>query len=200
VHDVFLERLKLRNDGVHATLLKQEEMLRALSTAAQQLKAAGESRPKRILRLRAMLEQPAGVLGGLRSLPEPLMMPLDPHIQITSSLPEKAIVFKSAMSPLGLTFECAPQYLSSRGAEGLLHGADPCPPSTSPHVQPPPAHYSVIFKGGDDLRQDQLVIQMLMLMDELLQVRGQRLLCELRHRPPVAERKLLLKLAGGFLC
>eukprot|EP00326_Haptolina_ericina_P040466 CAMPEP_0181254842 /NCGR_PEP_ID=MMETSP1096-20121128/48823_1 /TAXON_ID=156174 ORGANISM="Chrysochromulina ericina, Strain CCMP281" /NCGR_SAMPLE_ID=MMETSP1096 /ASSEMBLY_ACC=CAM_ASM_000453 /LENGTH=324 /DNA_ID=CAMNT_0023352913 /DNA_START=131 /DNA_END=1102 /DNA_ORIENTATION=+ len=101
-----------------------------------------------------------------------MMMPLDPHIQITSSLPEKAIVFKSAMSPLGLTFECAPQYLSSRGAEGLLHGADPCPPSTSPHVQPPPAHYSVIFKGGDDLRQDQLVIQMLMLMDELLQEQG----------------------------
>ena len=143
----------------------------ALSTAAQQLKASGENRPKRIQRLRAMIEQPSGVLGHLRSPSVPLMMPLDPHIRVVSALPEKATVFKSAMSPLGLTFECAPAQLLSPMTEQLPpHAGSPTIPTLpdrpSAHHSP---EYSIIYKGGDDLRQDQLVIQMLMLMDELLQ-------------------------------
>jgi len=138
-------------------------MVGALSSSAKQLKAAGESRPRRIQRLRGMIEQPSGTLGGLRELAQPLMMPLDPHVLIAGAVPEKATVFKSAMSPLGLTFQrAAPP--SDSGGHSLVPGSQESLSLAKP--------YSIIFKGGDDLRQDQLVIQMLMLMDKLLQEQG----------------------------
>ncbi|TPX42182.1 hypothetical protein SeLEV6574_g05723 [Synchytrium endobioticum] len=69
----------------------------------------------------------------------PLPLPLEPNIQVTGIIPEEANVFKSALFPLRLTFSC-------------LDGG----------------RYPVIFKTGDDLRQDQLIVQMITLMDKLL--------------------------------
>ena len=61
------------------------------------------------------------------------------------------------MQPLGLTFATIDS------------------PETPPSFAGSPqrtGEYSVIFKAGDDLRQDQLVLQMLILMDKLLQEQG----------------------------
>ncbi|KAJ1557109.1 Phosphatidylinositol (PI) 3-kinase, partial [Nowakowskiella sp. JEL0078] len=66
-------------------------------------------------------------------------LPLDAQVQITGIIPEKAGVFKSALMPLRLSFSC-------------LDGTE----------------YQLIFKIGDDLRQDQLVVQIITLMDRLL--------------------------------
>ncbi|KAI8895707.1 kinase-like domain-containing protein [Globomyces pollinis-pini] len=76
---------------------------------------------------------------GLLSFP-PLSLPLDPSIEITGLIPEKSSIFKSGLSPLFLTFTC-------------LDGSE----------------YPLIFKTGDDLRQDQLILQIFTLMDRLLQ-------------------------------
>ncbi|KAJ3389977.1 Phosphatidylinositol (PI) 3-kinase [Lobulomyces angularis] len=70
----------------------------------------------------------------------PLPLPLDPNIHVTGIISEKSSIFKSSVSPLKITFSC------SDGSE-----------------------YPVIFKVGDDLRQDQLVIQLITLMNKLLQ-------------------------------
>ena len=81
-----------------------------------------------------------------------------PRLRVVASIPQKATVFKSALTPLGLTFE-AVQVMPPEGVDGAKQPQQPTP-------------YSVIFKSGDDLRQDQLVLQMLTLMDQLLLEQG----------------------------
>ncbi|EAL91732.1 phosphatidylinositol 3-kinase VPS34 [Aspergillus fumigatus Af293] len=70
----------------------------------------------------------------------PLPLPLDPEVSVTGCFPEESNVFKSSLSPLHITFK------TSEGRK-----------------------YPILFKVGDDLRQDQLVIQIIILMDRLLQ-------------------------------
>lgn len=75
----------------------------------------------------------------LITIDPPLPLPLDPSILITGCVPDDANVFKSSLFPLLIIFKTTTA-----------------------------AKYPVIFKTGDDLRQDQLVIQIIMLMDRLL--------------------------------
>lgn len=158
VHDSFLQQLHVAASNVSAALRQQEYLVGALSQAAAVLKASGESRPKRMTRLQAMFEG-SELLSPLKSTDtsdslRALLLPLDPRVRIVASIPQRAMVFKSAMSPLGLTFQTAevlaPQHVDAMPREPQL--------------------YSVIFKSGDDIRQDQLVLEMILLMDKLLQV------------------------------
>ncbi|XP_037036692.1 phosphatidylinositol 3-kinase catalytic subunit type 3 isoform X2 [Bradysia coprophila] len=70
---------------------------------------------------------------------ETIPFPLDPEIYIHGIVPQKVTLFKSALTPSKLTF------LTTTNKE-----------------------YVAIFKYGDDLRQDQLILQMITLMDKLL--------------------------------
>ncbi|KAF8793703.1 Phosphatidylinositol 3-kinase catalytic like protein [Argiope bruennichi] len=70
---------------------------------------------------------------------EPLPLPLDPSVKVKGIIPEKTTLFKSALMPTRLTF------LTVDDKE-----------------------YVTIFKLGDDLRQDQLILQTIFLMDKLL--------------------------------
>ena len=75
----------------------------------------------------------------LMAFDPPLPLPLDPSVSIVGCYPEDSIVFKSSLYPLLIHFK------TSDGKK-----------------------YPIIFKTGDDLRQDQLVIQVIALMDRLL--------------------------------
>ncbi|KAF1961720.1 phosphatidylinositol 3-kinase-like protein [Byssothecium circinans] len=70
---------------------------------------------------------------------DPLPLPLDPSIMITGVHPDDCNVLKSSLLPMVLNFRTASN-----------------------------TKYPIIFKTGDDLRQDQLVIQIITLMDQLL--------------------------------
>lgn len=69
----------------------------------------------------------------------PIKLPLDPSIEICGCVPNESSVFKSSLSPLKISFK-----------------------TTNGEIHP------LMFKVGDDLRQDQLVIQIILLMNQLL--------------------------------
>jgi len=75
----------------------------------------------------------------LMSIDPPLPLPLDPSVEIIGAAPEDTIVFKSSLHPIKVSFK------DTNGRK-----------------------YPILFKTGDDLRQDQLVIQIITLMDQLL--------------------------------
>ena len=75
----------------------------------------------------------------LVTIDPPLPLPLDPSVEIIGVVPEDTVVFKSSLHPIKVSFK------TTSGRK-----------------------YPILFKTGDDLRQDQLVIQIITLMDELL--------------------------------
>ncbi|TVU42112.1 hypothetical protein EJB05_08502 [Eragrostis curvula] len=83
----------------------------------------------------------SGVFSELTNFDEPIRSPLAPTILLTGVVPQESSIFKSALNPLRLTFKTANGGTSK-----------------------------IIYKKGDDLRQDQLVIQTVSLMDRLLKL------------------------------
>ncbi|EQC35065.1 hypothetical protein, variant [Saprolegnia diclina VS20] len=79
------------------------------------------------------------------SLPTSYQLPIDPRVEVGKLIVSKCKVMSSAKLPLYLVFE---------NAEA---GGDPI---------------TVIFKSGDDVRQDSLTLQLIRVMDELWRERG----------------------------
>lgn len=81
-----------------------------------------------------------------------LSLPHEPYIKVYGVVPKRCIIFKSAVQPMRLVFTA--RKFPKDWTEG-----QPLPELTS---------YATVVKNGDDMRQDQLVLQMITLMDNLL--------------------------------
>jgi phosphatidylinositol 3-kinase len=137
----FMRKVEESEDGPErrALMRRQAELVDILGKRARQLRTSKDERPEKIEKLRAFIADPKNGLSPVAG-GVPLPLPLNANIDITRVIAEKCSVFKSNLFPLLLYFQTAD------GGE-----------------------YPVIFKDGDDMRQDQLVIQLLTLMDGLLQ-------------------------------
>ncbi|KAG8993706.1 Phosphatidylinositol (PI) 3-kinase [Tulasnella sp. JGI-2019a] len=139
----FMQRLvEVEGGSARRELLRRQgELLSTLSARAKELRTSKDPRPKKIDKLRAFIADPKHNLLAIPPLPHPL----NAKVEIVGIISEKSSVFKSNLFPLLLFFQTKPQEDGTPGEE-----------------------YPVIFKNGDDMRQDQLVIQLFTLMDRLL--------------------------------
>ncbi|KAH0565539.1 hypothetical protein GP486_001072 [Trichoglossum hirsutum] len=134
----FMTELTKRPDGVE----RRKTLLRQgelITVLSKISKEIRFSREDRLRKIERLKKFLADPKNELNSFDPPLPLPLDPAVSITGCYPEEALVFKSSLLPLLIPFK------TSDGRK-----------------------YSIIFKTGDDLRQDQLVIQIITLMDKLL--------------------------------
>ncbi|GMK59473.1 hypothetical protein CspeluHIS016_0800790 [Cutaneotrichosporon spelunceum] len=127
-------------------LTRQAALVEALSARAKEIRGSKDSRSRKIEKLKSYI---GDARHGLCPLPSPVPLPLDPSVTASSINADRSSVFKSNLLPLLLWFET------------VATDEEPDAETVSPD-------YPLIFKNGDDLRQDQLVIQLFNLMDRLL--------------------------------
>jgi phosphatidylinositol 3-kinase len=95
-------------------------------------------RDKKVIKLHQLLNDSSKSTFDLVNFNTPVSLIVDPSVKITGTYVEKATIFKSNLMPCKFVFRTVDN-----------------------------SEYSVIYKIGDDLRQDQLVLQMIALMDKV---------------------------------
>lgn len=182
------DRLRKRCDFLTRQRMFVDKLVTLMVTVAKENK----NRLGKIDRLKELLGDQETLNFDFTHMDPPLSLPLDPSIKIKGILPHQATLFKSQLMPCKLTLLTtipkrnlesqreanSPITMRLPGSKGTESVLSTSPLTMAKHLNglsindtdqgPPYLEYDVIFKHGDDLRQDQLILQTITLMDKLL--------------------------------
>ncbi|KAI6645867.1 Phosphatidylinositol 3-kinase catalytic subunit type 3-like [Oopsacas minuta] len=142
---------------LYSQMCKQRDLVDTLVKCAKIIKESRGSVSKKTDKLRGMLGEKYSYSNLEEGILSEMPLPIDPSAHVVSLPVDRVCVLKSNTQPLLLPFRI------KDGSERL-----------------------VMFKRGDDLRQDQLVLQMVSLMDRLLRREGLDLKLSPYHVQPVS--------------
>lgn len=142
---------------LYSQMCKQRDLVDTLVKCAKIIKESRGSVAKKTDKLRGLLEDKYSSSSLEEGVLSEMPLPIDPSARVVSLPFDRVCVLKSNTQPLLLPFRI------EDGSERL-----------------------VMFKRGDDLRQDQLVLQMVSLMDRLLRREGLDLKLSPYHVQPVS--------------
>ena len=132
----------------------------------------------RIQRMRSLLQNKQLKHMDLCDLQSNIVMPVQPHISVTGLVVHNTTMFKSALAPMLLCFNVAHHSTTQLSTPAVNTTINSTPRSTmgasrsstgGGRLLTQPQQYRVIYKVGDDLRQDQLIVSMIRLIDSILQ-------------------------------
>ncbi|CAD8088581.1 unnamed protein product [Paramecium primaurelia] len=135
----FERMLQSKNEKLFKDIQGQSKFRQKLQSLATEIRSLKNDRQFRINYIKNQLSQSA--YQNSSELPQHPCC-LYPEYELIRAVPERTTIFSSAMAPIRLGFQ-------------VIKGDEE-------------SEIKLIFKNGDDLRQDQLVMQIFNLMDELL--------------------------------
>jgi phosphatidylinositol 3-kinase len=172
-------------------LMALDEYISKIAACQRDAREQGKRREGKESCLRKLLEERGlDKIQNIQTDTEWVPMPLDPTIKLNGLTPSTASMFASAVYPCVIEFHEVgydPQRIedtTAKGAKSILYESNPlgkpsatassgslkgtAEPGTSSGKTNKELLHKIMFKTGDDLRQDQLVMQMISLMDRLL--------------------------------
>jgi hypothetical protein len=160
---IFMDELldSLRNGDNYARLIyenitNQERFLKSLNDIIKATNRESGGRDKKVTKLRQFLVDTSKSSSSFDLVNFHVNVPLiiDPGVRAVGINVDKTTMFNSNLMPCKFVFKTVPSLISNDSTN-----------QQSTFQQP---EYATIYKIGDDLRQDQLVLQMIALMDKVI--------------------------------